>query len=163
MISKQKIFIVIVLISIGLNFTSQYFLTFENFVTIFLAMSIEGTIAIGMTYVIIAGEIDLSVGATMSIASVFAILFQTFGIIPGVLAGIGIGTVVGFLNGVIVTRLKAASISTTIGMMVFLTGVVFVLTGKNSIRGTNEGFALITTPEVASIPIMVIIFLVINV
>ncbi len=159
-VSEQKVFIGIIIIGGLLTIRTSYFLSIGNLLSILLAMSIDGLLAIGLSYVVIAGEIDLSIGATLSLSATFAILFQKYGLVPGIISGLVIGTAVGLVNGLVVTRLRAPSIAATVGMMIMLTGLVFVITKKDSIRGVNESFELLTTPELAGIPIMIIIFIV---
>ena len=74
---EQKILILIVLISIGMTLKTSDFLGFENIVNIFMKISIEGIMVIGMTYLIILREIDLSIGETMAMSCVFSVIFQS--------------------------------------------------------------------------------------
>lgn len=156
---EQKILLVIVAIGIFLSFRSGYFLTFQNITNIFLAISFEGMIAIGMALLIILGEIDLSVGSIMAIGAVLSILFQPYGVFTGIVAGIIGGIFFGFVNGFLVTKLKLPSIAATLGTMVFLKGIVFALTKAHTITGTNENFIRISQTEVFHIPIPVILFI----
>ena len=132
-LSEQKIFIVIIIIGFILSLRSSYFLSFANIINIFLFISIVGIIVIGMAYLIIVGELDLSVGSTMALSGVLAIVFQKFGVPVGVIAGISVGVVVGIINGILVTKLRLTSIATTLGMMVLLNGVVFALSAALSL------------------------------
>lgn len=158
-LTNQRIIIVILIIGVFLSLSSDYFLTFHNVINIFLFISIEGVIAIGMAFLIILGEIDLSVGSNMALSGVLAILMQRYGVIPGVVAGVAGGTVIGFVNGMLVTKLRLTSIATTLGMMVMLNGVVFALTKSESVKGTNPAFLLISQSTVLGIPVPVIILI----
>jgi ribose transport system permease protein len=158
-IIEQKIPIIIVAIGLYLSTQSRYFLTFQNISNIFLAISYEGMIAIGMAYLIIIREIDLSVGSTMAFGSVLAILFQPFGLGMGILAGVLGGMVIGFINGMLVTRFRMPSIAATLGTMVFLKGVVYALTKEHTITGVNPQFTVISELKVFGIPMLVLFFL----
>jgi ribose transport system permease protein len=158
-LSEQKIFIVIIIIGFILSLRSSYFLSFANIINIFLFISIEGIIVIGMAYLIIVGELDLSVGSTMALSGVLAIVFQKYGVPAGILAGISVGIMVGIINGILVTKLRLTSIATTLGMMVLLNGVVFALTKSQTVKGTNKTFMLIAHSEFFKIPLSVIIFI----
>lgn len=155
----QKIVLIIIAIGLYLSFRSRYFLTFQNITNIFLAMSYEGMIAIGMALLIILGEIDLSVGSIMAFGSVLAILFQPFGVFPGLLAGIVGGLVFGLINGLFVTKLKLPSIAVSLGIMILLKGIVFALTKEHTLTGTNEAFAVLSQTKILNIPLPVILFI----
>jgi ribose transport system permease protein len=157
---EQKILLVILVLGIYLSLRSRYFLTFQNITNIFLAISFEGMIAIGMAILIIVGEIDLSVGSVMAFGSVLAVLFQPYGIAAGVAAGIAGGAAVGLLNGLLVTRLRLPSIAVTLGTMVLMKGVVFALTKEHTITGTNRSFTIISQTELLHIPVPVYVFIV---
>jgi ribose transport system permease protein len=159
-IADQKILFLVLAIGIFLSFTSKYFLTFENITDILAAMSIEGTIAIGMALIIILGEIDLSVGSTMTLGVTLAVLFEKYGVITGVLAALIMGLIVGFLNGVLVTKFKLPSIAVTLGMMILLSGIIFVLTKEHTVPGTNFAFTNIWTYKVFRIPLPIIILVI---
>ena len=87
-------------------------------------------IAIGMTFVIIGGGFDLSVGSTVALAGcVAAMVMVKFGIAAGVLAGVAAGAAVGLANGLIIAKLGVNPFITTLGTMVLVRGVVFLITG----------------------------------
>jgi ribose transport system permease protein len=160
LVSDQKVLLAILIIGVVLSFSSPYFLTYYNIVNIFSFMSIEGVIVIGMAFLIIVGELDLSVGSNMAFSTILAVTFQQYGVAVGVIAGIVGGTVIGIINGILVTRLKLSSVATTLGMMVALNGVVFALTQSRSVKGTNEDFLAIAQPLFLNISGSVIIFVV---
>ena len=166
-LNEYKIVIAIVVIVIVMTIRTSYFLSFENIINIFTKVGIEGVIAIGMTFLIILGEIDLSVGETMALSCTMSIILQKYGVIPGVLGGLAAGFVIGLVNGLFVVKLRIASIAATLGMMILVNGIVFVITkslapagGNYSISGENESFAYIAQAKVFGIPSMIIIFIV---
>lgn len=160
LIIEQKILLIILAIGIFLSFRSEHFLTFQNITNIFLGISFEGMIVIGMALLIIIGEIDLSVGSIMAFGSVLSIIFQPYGVVTGIIAGIIGGVIFGLINGLLVTKLRLPSIAVSLGTMVFLKGIVFALTKEHTITGTNENFVLISQTEVFKIPIPVILFII---
>lgn len=157
---EQKILLIIIAIGFYLSTQSRYFLTFNNISNIFLAISYEGMIAIGMALLIIIKEIDLSVGSTYAFGSALAILFQPYGIAVGIVAGIVGGGLVGLLNGVLVTKFRIPSIAATLGTMVFLKGVVYALTDEHTIKGENPGFIALSEMRVLGIPATVIFYII---
>ncbi|TFG63227.1 MAG: ABC transporter permease [Spirochaetales bacterium] len=157
-LSEQKILLVIIALGVFLAVRSPYFLTYYNIVNIFSFISIEGVIVIGMTLLIILGEIDLSVGATMALSCIVAIMMQRWGVLAGVLSGLVCGMGVGLVNGFLVTKFRLSSIPVTLGMMVFLNGLVLALTNGQSVKGDNAAFMKIAQPVAFSISGSVIIF-----
>jgi ribose transport system permease protein len=106
------------------------FLSPLNLTNILVQSSIMAVIAIGMTFVIIGGGFDLSVGSTVAFAGCIAVMMMVkFGIVAGVLAGILAGAAIGFANGLIIAKLGVNPFITTLGMMVLVRGLVFLITG----------------------------------
>src|SRR6202047_1855880 len=106
------------------------FLSPLNLSNILVQSSIMAVIAIGMTFVIIGGCFDLSVGSTVALAGcIAAMVIVKFGIAAGVLAGIAAGLAVGLANGVIIAKLGVNPFITTLGTMVLVRGVVYLITG----------------------------------
>jgi ribose transport system permease protein len=113
-----------------LSLSADGFLDTDNLTNIILQGSILAVVAFGMTFVILAGELDLSVGSGVALVSVVAALVMrdTGSVLLGVLAGFGSGVVLGFVNGVIVTRLEVPSFIATLGTLVIAHGIALALT-----------------------------------
>lgn len=158
-LNEQKILIVIFIIGIILTARTTYFVSFTNIINIFSFISIEGIIVIGMAYLIILKELDLSIGSNMALSGVLAIYLQKYGIAVGIISGLILGTTVGLLNGFLVTKLRLSSIAATLGTMVMLNGFVFALTNSATIKGTNKSFPLIANTTIFKIPVPVILFI----
>lgn len=106
------------------------FLSPLNLTNILVQSSIMAVIAIGMTFVIIGGGFDLSVGSTVALAGCIAAMAMVqFGLVAGVVAGVATGIVVGLANGVIIAQLGINPFITTLGMMVLVRGLVYLVTG----------------------------------
>ena len=102
------------------------FLSPLNLTNILVQSSIMAVIAIGMTFVIIGGGFDLSVGSTVAFAGCIAAMTMVkFGIAAGVLAGIAAGAAVGLANGLIIAKLGVNPFITTLGTMVLVRGLVY--------------------------------------
>src|SRR6476660_8240887 len=100
------------------------FLTGNNLLNIVRQTATVTIIAVGMTYVIAAAQIDLSVGATAGLASVVtAMTIANYGVFLGILAGLAVGVVVGSVNGALVAMLKIPSFLVTLGMLGIAAGV----------------------------------------
>lgn len=112
------------------------FLTPINLSNILVQSSVMAVIAMGMTFVIIGGGFDLSVGSTAALsACTSAMVMLEAGIAAGVLTGIAVGALVGLINGVIIAYLKVNPFITTLGTMVLFRGVVFLITGGAPVEG----------------------------
>src|SRR5471032_1261657 len=106
------------------------FLSPLNLTNILVQSSIMAVIAIGMTFVIIGGGFDLSVGSTVAFAGCIAAMTMVkFGIAAGVLAGIAAGCAVGLANGLVIAKLGVNPFITTLGTMVLVRGLVYLITG----------------------------------
>jgi ribose transport system permease protein len=106
------------------------FLSPFNLTNILVQSSIMAVIAMGMTFVIVGGGFDLSVGSTAALSGcVAAMLMPGGGLILGILGGIAAGAAVGLVNGFVIAALGVNPFITTLGTMVLVRGVVFIITG----------------------------------
>jgi ribose transport system permease protein len=122
--------ITLLVLCLGTALLTDRFLTPLNLTNILVQSSIMAVIAIGMTFVIIGGGFDLSVGSTVALAGCIAAMAMVkFGLVAGVLTGISAGLCVGLANGVIVAKLGVNPFITTLGTMVLVRGLVYLITG----------------------------------
>jgi len=113
------------------------FLSPINLTNLLVQSSIMAVIAMGMTFVVVAGGFDLSVGSIAALSGcVAAIVMLKTGIALGVLAGVAAGTLIGLVNGLSITALGVNPFITTLGTMVLVRGLVYLLTGGHAISGT---------------------------
>src|SRR5712691_2985151 len=106
------------------------FLSPFNLTNILVQSSIMAVIAMGMTFVIVGGGFDLSVGSTAALAGcVAAMLMPAGGMAFGIAGGIAAGAAVGLANGLVIAVLGVNPFITTLGTMVLVRGVVFLMTG----------------------------------
>jgi ribose transport system permease protein len=106
------------------------FLSPFNLTNILVQSSIMAVIAMGMTFVIVGGGFDLSVGSTVALSGcVAAMLMPLGGVALGVIGGVAVGAAVGLANGFVVAVLGVNPFITTLGTMVLVRGVVFIITG----------------------------------
>src|SRR5438128_11611789 len=110
--------VVIVLFALPAE-TRDIFLSYHNFKTIFTQTVIVAIGAIGMTMIIISGGIDLSVGSTIALSGVVTALTANAGFDPfvAIIAGVSIGALVGFVNGLVITLLRVVPFIETLGML----------------------------------------------
>ena len=121
---------VIVLTGVGFSFATPYFLTFSNFNNILFSMIVPCLVSIGLTYVVIAGSFDLSVGLCVTTTSIVcAFLIPLVGPWPAIVLSLLAATLIGSINGVLVTYGRLSGIVVTLGMMFVLGGINIYLTG----------------------------------
>jgi len=126
--------------------TSSAFFTVNNAMTIALQVTSIALLGIGATCVIITGGIDLSVGSVLALAGVVAALaVKDWGIpVPfAMLIGILTGSICGWINGILVTKMKLPPFIATLGMMLIARGVALQITGARAVSGLGEAFGVL--------------------
>jgi ribose transport system permease protein len=132
---------VVALVLFTILLRDEGFFTTTNLMSIFRSTASIVVMAVAMTFVIAAAEIDLSIGATAGLASVVtAMTIGDIGLWPAVLAGIGAGTLVGVVNGGIVAWLNVPSFLVTLGMLGLVTGVARYISDSSPIAITDMTF-----------------------
>ncbi len=151
-----------VLVLLGLcvfaSFAAPRFLSSSNLSNVLLQASVLTVVTIGMTYVIIGGGFDLSVGSIVALSGCIAVeVMIEAGFAAGVLAGVLSGGLVGLVNGWVIAHLRVSPFITTLGMMVLIRGVVLLMTNGAPVVNDNEEplFAALGTSRWLGIPILV--------
>ncbi|MDH6231694.1 ribose transport system permease protein [Mesorhizobium soli] len=117
------------------------FLTVRNLSNIVLQTTPATIMAIGLVFVMSAGEIDLSIGSTVAVAALAAaVTVNEYGIFAGVLAGLGSGLLIGLLNGALVAYVRLPSFLVTLATMGLFAGVARSMTNLRSIPVTDSTF-----------------------
>lgn len=127
---KLLAFAGLIVLFIVFSLASPYFLTFDNIVGILLATAVNGVLALGITFVIVTGGIDLSIGTVMTLAAVMtgvAVTNMGMPVWVGVIVGILTGALAGLVNGTLIARLKLAPFIATLGTMMAARGLSLVI------------------------------------
>jgi ribose/xylose/arabinose/galactoside ABC-type transport system permease subunit len=104
------------------------FLTLDNFLNVLRRSSVYGIVAIGMTFVIISGGIDLSVGSMLAVCGMIgAWVMVAAGTAMGTIAGVAAGLLSGLVNGLLITRFRLQPFIVTLGTMSFFRGIALVM------------------------------------
>ncbi len=156
--------LLLVLALFGASLLSPYFLDVRYILDSFTLSAEFAMVALVLTMVIIAGEIDLSPAANMALSACLFAFAQQAGIpVPvAMLIGLVAGLVMGAVNGLMVIRLQIPSIIVTIGTLTLYRGIAQVIAGDKSIR-VPDWFIGINNVLVLGLPVPVIIFLVMSV
>jgi putative xylitol transport system permease protein/inositol transport system permease protein len=154
--------IALVLLITLMSVLKSNFLSGTNIRNVFRIASINGLLAIGMTFVILTGGIDLSVGAIMGCAGMFSAYFAQNSLghpwYLGVLVGLGMGLLIGLFNGVSISYLKVPAFVGTLGAMSIAKGMTFLLTNAKPIPSLNATFKEIGGGEIGGfLPIPILI------
>ncbi len=112
----------------------EAFLTPENLLNVARQNSMLGLVALGVTFVIVSGGIDLSVGAVVALGGLAAAALTPRGSAPALLAAVAIGGAVGLCNGLLVTRGRIQPFITTLSTMIAARGLALALTDELAIR-----------------------------
>jgi ribose transport system permease protein len=163
-LQKSFLLVALVVVFIGMGLVEPRFLTLGNLVNIARQISINVIIAVGMTFCMIAGGFDLSVGSVGVMSGCLtAIVMLATGSVPlGLAAGLGAGTLAGLVNGLSITRLGVNSFVTTLGSMVVARGIALIMTGGDVITGLPPLFNFIGVGFVAGVPVPIVIAVVVT-
>ena len=134
-------------------------MTLSNITNVFTQVSTNAIIAVGMTFVILTGGIDLSVGSTVAISGAFAasIIKSTNNVFLAVLAAGIVGIVIGLINGLLISKGKLQAFIATLATMTIFRGATLVFTNGTPISKLPENFVNIGHGKLGFIPIPVII------
>jgi ribose transport system permease protein len=135
-VQRLLAFAALIAIVIIFSLLSPNFLQFDNVVGILIATTVNGILALGVTFVIITGGIDLSIGTVMTLSSVMTAVFITELHLPvpvGILAGVATGALAGVVNGTVIAKLKLPSFIATLGMLNIAKGLALVVSGLKPI------------------------------
>ncbi|MBG6238649.1 ribose transport system permease protein [Mycetocola sp. CAN_C7] len=134
----------LIVLVVFFSIASNNFFSWSNISSILLATAVIGILALGTTFVIITGGIDLSIGTGMTLAAVMTGIFlvnMELPLIVGVLGGLLTGCLMGFINGVNIAILKLPPFIATLAMMLIAQGLALVISGVRPIYFSGvEGF-----------------------
>lgn len=165
-IAKYGSLIALVIMVIIISLLKPRFVSFINLRNMFRLASINGLLAVGMTFVCLTGGIDLSVGAVMGCAGMYSAYFAQESMnqpaIIAVLVGVAMGLVIGTFNGVCVAYLKVPAFVGTLGSMSIAKSLTYLLTDAKPIPKLSESFKYIGGGMIGGVlPVPIIIFAVI--
>ena len=158
-ISKYGIFVALLLLIVFFSISSKAFLTPDNIINILRQVAVIGICAVGMTFVILTGGIDLSVGSIIGVAGVLCAKLMVMGMDPVIasIASMAVGCALGLLNGFLINEMLIPPLIATLGTMTSLRGVAYLITKGLPIYGFPASFTGLGQGYVWIIPIPVII------
>ena len=152
---------IIILSAIGLSYAAPAFLNTQSMSSVLLSVADQGIIAVGMTMLLVAGTFDLSVGSTLALSGLVTAVFVSKGMPTplAVLIGLGTGTLIGVVNGMIITEIGINAFITTLGMMSLLRGLVLVISGGQNVSDLSASFTQIGQGSICGVQYPIIISL----
>jgi erythritol transport system permease protein len=180
LVLRLRTFIALIAVTLFFAFMAPNFVSVANAVIISKHVAINAILAIGMTYVILTGGIDLSVGSIVGLVGMVAgglllhgIPLQMFGVViyPNVveviLISLAVGTAIGAINGLLITKLGVAPFIATLGTLYVARGAALLLSGGATFANLvgkpeleNQGFPLLGTGTLFGVPYSIIILIV---
>ncbi len=169
---RYGILIALVLVCVALSVANEFFLTQRNIINVLRQASINGILAIGMTFVILTRGIDLSVGSVVALAGVVSASFATtsatagiagapYGFYIAISIGILVGMAAGWINGILVAYFNVPAFVTTLGMLSAARGLTLLYTGGRPVPSLTPEYRNVGTGDVFGIPMPIILFAVV--
>jgi ribose transport system permease protein len=132
----------LILVFFAITLRDDGFLTSTNLLNIVKQTAPVSVMAVGLVFVLSAGEIDLSIGSVVALSAlVCAVVLRDAGLVAGVLAGLGCGLGVGLINGLFTTVLRLPSFLVTLATMGLIAGIARWSTNLEAVAVTNQTFA----------------------
>ena len=160
---RQGILIAFIVFLIGFSLASDRFMTAENVISVLRQTSIIGTMAVGVTIVVIGGNLDLSVGSMLSFSTVLVVdLHDKMGPLGAILVMLFFTLMIGCVNGFLVGFLRLNSLIVTLGMLSAIQGLILIYTGGQNVDIKDQShtwFAFFGRGHVFGIDTPIIIFL----
>ncbi len=154
-LQKYTVMFILIILMVLFSFSSPYFLTLRNMTNIITQNTYFIIAAVGLSFVMIGGGIDLSVGYQMSLVGVVTAMSMVVYHLPvwlAILIGITLGTLLGFFNGFIVAKVKVFPLIVTIATSTVFQGLSYIVSKANTFRNYPAEFLVITSGKFLNIP-----------
>jgi len=160
---EMNILVVLIVLIIFFSIMSNRFLSFMNITNLLRSTSIIGVVSIGMTFVIISGGIDLSVGSVLALSSVIAAQLMVSGvpIFLAIIISLAVGMLAGLIMGILVFEARVPPFIVTLAGLSVFRGIAMLLTGAKKVIGLPESFANFAVVRVFGLPGMAIVWLIV--
>lgn len=158
------LYMILVLVFLFFSFFATNFFSTANFINILRQVSIFGTAVIGAAIVMLAGQTDMSVGGMVAMGGIIAAMAMTewgFPIWAAMLITIAFCVIIGVINGLLSVTFFIPGFISSLGMMLILNGMAYVISGGYAIFGLPEAYTFLGQGYVGVIPVPVIIFFIV--
>ncbi|MBN1836832.1 MAG: ABC transporter permease [Spirochaetales bacterium] len=138
-INDNRIYIMLAIVFVLMAIIAPNFLNLFNIANILKGATLCAIVAVGFSVVLISGHLDLSIGSVINLGAVVAIAVSNLaGLLPGILAAAAAGVAAGAVNGLFVTKGKIHAFIVTLGMLITIRGLLYMITGSASININNQ-------------------------
>lgn len=163
LVLKYKSLIGLLILCIVISIITPRFLSYGNIKNVLTQVSVNAVIAIGMSFVILTGGIDLSVGSILAVSAAAAasIMKSTGNVYLAIFVALAIGCVIGLINGVLVSKGKIQAFIVTLATMTIFRGITYVYTNGTPISGLGQNFSGIGNKMILGLPIPVVIMVIV--
>lgn len=160
---KYKSLIGLLILCMVISLITPRFLSITNVKNVLTQVSVNAVIAIGMSFVILTGGIDLSVGSILAVsgAAAASIIKSTGNVFLAIIVALAIGSVIGLINGVLVSKGRIQAFIVTLATMTIFRGITYVFTNGTPISGLGQGFSSIGNKMVLGLPIPVVFMVIV--
>ena len=161
MIQRLLPFFTLIALFVGLSIATPHFLTSTNLSSVIRQTAVINIMALGMTMIIIAGGIDLSVGSTLAMGGLLGTMAMESGapISAGIVVGIFTGLVCGLLNGLMTTRLRINPFIVTLGTLGIYRGLALIISNGLPVHNVPQGFSFLGEGNLYAVPFVLWILL----
>lgn len=159
-VKQYGVYLGLLVLCVALTFSSEHFLTMNNIMNVIRQSSVIGIMGVGMTFVILTGGIDLSVGSILALSSVctcYMMVNLHMSIFISIAAGLAIGVICGVIIGLLITKIGLPPFISTLAAMSICRGLVLVISSGRPIFGLPKAFGEIGGGYIGFIPTPVVI------
>lgn len=158
---KFGLLAVLFILCAALTMINESFMSRNNIINILLSASTNGVVASGVSFVILIGGLDLSVGSVVALSGAFVATLLNSGIpvFYAISLTLAFGLLLGIINAFFINELKVNPLITTLGTMMVYRGAAFIVSGGSAVYIRNEGFYTLGTGSFLGLPIPVVVLL----
>jgi len=161
--AQYRALIILLIIIIAASLIAPSFLSFDNLTNVLRQVSMSAILACGMTFVILTGGIDLSVGAILGLSGALSasVLKTTGSVFLAIAIGLGVGLICGMFNGFFITHFDLSPFIVTLATMTLISGITLLYTKGAPIAIRNDAYKFIGKGEILGMPLPIIILILI--
>ena len=162
LLQREAVLVALILVCVFGTVRYESFATTDNLLNVLRQNSMLALVALGMTFVILTGGIDLSVGSIVALSGVMGAMVSGTGAAAACVAALGTAIALGLLNGILIAKVRLPPFIVTLAMLIAARGVVLAITGEASVRierGT-AGLLWLGRGTIGAVPVPVLVLLV---
>ncbi|MEG1524793.1 MAG: ABC transporter permease [Clostridia bacterium] len=160
--NRKSLLILFAIVTIA-AVSSPRFLTVPNIQNLFLQVAIQGIVGFGMTFCLIAGEFDMSVGSVLTLAGIaFAKLIPSIGVFPAAILALALGALAGLINGTLIASLGLSSFIGTLGTMYTFKGIALMMSNGEPTRVSDPAVIALSQFKIAGFTVFPFIFILVG-